>query len=146
MKSFCANVPGRFLLVSVLKKDDFIALSHSGWDMDCTQSVLCAVQRLDGKSLSVSSGCRGTWKPCVRSSVWSSYLVVHSPSQELPCVVASLLPSPDISARLQQMRLIAEQSWGKSFLPTCVAWSSLCVQNIGNLTRSKNSDLVMSVI
>ena len=146
MKSFCSNVPRRFLLVPVLKEDDFIALSHGGWDMDCTQSVLHTVQRLEDRSLSVSSGCKGTWKPCVSSSVWSSYLVVHSPSQELPCVAASLLPSPDISPRLQQMRLMAEQSWGKSLLPQCVAWSSLCVQNIGNLTRSKSSDLVMSVV
>lgn len=47
--------------------------------------------------------------------------MVRSPSQELPCVAASLLPSPDISARLQQMRLVAEQSGGKSILPKDVA-------------------------
>lgn len=78
--------------------------------MDCAQPVLRAVERLEDKSLPVSSGCKGTRKPCVSSSVWSSYLVVRSPSQELPCVAASLLPSPGISARLQQMRLMAEQS------------------------------------
>lgn len=46
MKSFCCNVPRRFLLVPVLKEDDFSALSYGGWDTDCTQSVLHAVQRL----------------------------------------------------------------------------------------------------
>lgn len=54
-------------------------MSHSEWEVDCTQSVLCAVQRLEDKSLSISSGCKGTWKPCVSSSVWSSYLVVIHP-------------------------------------------------------------------
>lgn len=79
-------------------------------------------------SLLVSSGCKGTWKPCVSHSVWSSYPKVHSPSQEQPCVSSSLLPCPDGSAGLQQTELVAEQR--KNLLRTSVCLQVLLVYRI----------------
>jgi len=104
MNSFCSNFPRRLLLVPVQKKDGFLALSPGGWDSGCAKPVLRAAQRLQDEGLLVSSGCEGAWKSWGGGSGWSSYLAAPSPSPASLRVAASLLPSPDLSARLRQTR------------------------------------------